>query len=201
RMAWTASYFGVKAPKLPAGKSPMVLIAGLNGLSFLVPTLPADARFVRLQSNSFLYGMALGGFYGEGRARNHLDDVVKDAVNSHKGAIYVLLDGWDDPPQDRSEFSGARDLDAVLWKLRLHVRPESCQPMRPPEATPPPWAFLRRGYVQSPLVPAATICAVSRGADALHSPVFQGVAGPIARLYFAYFHRVPDAASLERWLA
>src|SRR5262249_22265795 len=78
---------------------------------------------------------------------------------------------------------------------------ESCQPMRPPEATPPPWAFLRRGYVQSPLVPAATICAVSRGADALHSPVFQGVAGPIARLYFAYFHRVPDAASLERWLA
>src|SRR5262245_20451257 len=201
RAGWAGSYFGVETPQLKAGTSRMVLIAGLNGLSFLVPHFPVDVRFIRLQSNAFLYGMALGGFYGEGQAQNHLDEIVRDAVASHQGDIYVLVDGLSERPADRRELSGAYDLDAVLWKLRLRLRTESCQPVRLFKFSSPPWAFLRPGYEQHALRPATAVCETSRAGEIVRSPVFHGVAGRIARLYFAYFQRAPDDAGLEYWLA
>lgn len=65
REGWSSSYFGVVAPPLERKPSSMVLMAGLNALSFLVPQFPPDVRFIRLQSNGFLHGMTLGGFYAD----------------------------------------------------------------------------------------------------------------------------------------
>ena len=174
----------------------MVLIAGLNGLSYLVPHFPSDVRFIRLQSNAFLYGMALGGYYGEGHAQNQLDDLVRAAVMSHQGDIYVLADGLSERPADRRGLAGAYDLDAVLWKLRLRLRTETCQPVRLFGFSSPAWAFLRPGYNQHLLRPETAICEASRVEEMLHASVFRGSTGRIARLYFAYFGRVPDDTGL-----
>src|SRR5262249_40025652 len=70
RAGWTKTYLLEEPPPLESESSPMVVIAGLNALSFVVPHLPANARVVRLQSNSFFYGMALGGYYGDGAPPN-----------------------------------------------------------------------------------------------------------------------------------
>jgi hypothetical protein len=198
RAGWAGSYFGVETPRLQAGASPMVLIAGLNGLSYLVPHFPADVRFIRLQSNMYLYGMALGGFYGEGHARNRFDDLVREAVASHQGNIYVLADGLSDRPAHG--LAGAYDLSAVLSKLRLRLRDESCQPVRLFKLSSPPWAFLRPGYDQHALRPETAVCAASRVEDLLNAAAVQGAKGQIARLYFAYFGRVLDDAGLEAWV-
>jgi len=198
RGGWTRSYFGVVAPRLERGTSSMVLIAGLNGLSFVVPHFPADVRFIRLQSNSFLYGMALGGAYGQGRSPNQLDKLVKQAIASHQGKLYVMLDGFNASPADRRELAGAYDLHAVLGRLGLRLRAESCQHVRMLDTPPPPWAAFRRSYVQPALMPAVTLCSLMpRPFD---SPEFQGVAAPIAQLYAAYFTRIPDPAGLQHWI-
>jgi hypothetical protein len=177
----------------------MVLIAGLNGLSFVVPHFPVDVRFIRLQSNSYLFGMVLGGAYGQPGPPNALDRLVKHAIASHQGNLYVLLDGFNAPLRDRSEIAGAFDLDAILAKLRLQLRAKSCEEVHIRPTPSPPWAIFRRGYQQPPLMPAVTLCGVIR--KPLDGPEFRGGAAPIARLYFAYFTRIPDGATLQHWVA
>ncbi len=162
RAGWTESYFGVETPRMERGPERMVLIAGLNALSFLIPHFPPDVRFIRLQSNSYLYGMALGGFYGEGWTLNQFDKQVQAAMASHKGDLYVLFDGSYTSPVH--PLAGAHELDAVLLKLRLRVRTESCQPVRMAATPPPPWAIFRRAYEQPLplLMPSVTLCQVAR---------------------------------------
>jgi hypothetical protein len=138
----------------------MVLIAGLNALSFLIPQFPPDVRFIRLQSNSFLFGMALGGFYGEGWTPNQLDKQVQAAIASHNGDLYVMFDG--SYTGSVHPLSGAHELDAVLLKLRLRVRTESCQPVRMAATPAPPWAMFRRAYEQPLLMPSVTLCQLAR---------------------------------------
>lgn len=162
RAGWTKSYFGLEAPHLQRGAASMVLIPGLNGLSFVVPSFPPDVRFIRLQSNSYLYGMALGGFYGDGWTPNQLDKLVKEAVATHQGNLYVMFDGSYTSSVDRSPFAGAHELDAVLRRLGLRVQAESCQPVQMGDTPPPPWAMLRRRYAQPPLMPDVTLCPVAR---------------------------------------
>ena len=199
RGGWTRDYFGITAPKLERGTGSMVLIAGLNGLSFVVPYFPADVRFIRLQSNSYLYGTVLGGAYGQPGPPNEFDRLVKKAVASYQGSLYVMLDGFNAPPHDRSWLAGAFEVDAVLAKLRLQLRAESCEEVRIRPTPSPPWAIFRRGYRQPPLMPVVTLCAAVR--NPLDAPEFRGVGGPIARLYFAYFGRLPDHAALKHWVA
>src|SRR5262249_39918212 len=137
RTGWTRTYFLEESPRLESGASPMVVIAGLNALSFVVPHLPANARVIRLQSNSFLYGMPLGGYYGDGAtAPNEFDKRVRNAVALHPGSLYVMFDSVD----ASNKLSGAYDLEGVLRRARLRLRPETCRPIRTVLLSPPPWA-------------------------------------------------------------
>ena len=173
----------------------MVVIAGLNALSFVVPHLPANARVVRLQSNSFFYGMALGGYYGDGAPPNEFDKLVRKAIASHSGSFHVMFDGLD----PGNKLSGAYDLDGVLRKARLRLRPETCGPIRTVNASPPPWAAVWHGFTQQHTMPGAVmLCSVSR--HSFDSTDYSEDAAPIARLYLAYFNRAPDEAALGQWV-
>ena len=197
RMGWTRTYFLEETPQLDSVTSPMVVIAGLNALSFVVPHLPPNVRVVRLQSNSFLYGMTLGGYYGDGGASpNEFDKLVRKAIASHPGSLQVMFDGAD----ASNKLSGAYDLEGVLRKARLRLRPETCGPIRTVEVSPPPWAAVWRGFTQKQTMPAALmLCSVTR---ARFDPAeYPGDAAPIARLYLTYFNRAPDQAGLDHWVA
>jgi hypothetical protein len=131
-------------------------------------------------------------------------------VASHDGNLYVMLDGLGASPTDQNTFAGAYGLDAVLTKLGLRIRRESCQPVHSQDTPPPPWAVFRRHYDQPPLMPNVAICAVDRRPSdsrrprtaprAFDASEFQGTAAPVARLFFAYFDRVPDQPALQLWL-
>jgi hypothetical protein len=197
RMGWTRTYFLEETPQLDSGTSPMVVIAGLNALSFVVPHLPPNVRVVRLQSNSFLYGMALGGYYGDGGAApNGFDKLVRKAIASHPGSLHVMFDGAD----ASNKLSGAYDLEGVLRKARLRLRPETCRPIRTVEVSPPPWAAVWRGFTQQQTMPGALmLCSVTR--VRFDPAEYPGDVAPIVRLYLAYFDRAPDEATLGHWVA
>lgn len=205
RAGWTRSYFGVVAPELPRESSSTILIAGLNGLSFMIPYFPEEIRFVRLQSNSFLFGTSLGGAYSIGASRNQLDRLVKRAIAAHPGKLYVMFDGSAVSPANQSEFAGGHDLDAILQRLHLQRSAESCRPVQMLDTSSPfpPYAVVRPRYAQPLLLPTVTVCSVVRGPSVREryaSPEFQGVVAPIARLYMGYFDRIPDQQGLEHWL-
>jgi hypothetical protein len=197
RTGWTRTYFLEETPQLESGTSPMVVIAGLNALSFVVPYLPTNVRVVRLQSNSFLYGITLGGYYGDGGAPpNEFDKLVRNAIASHPGSLHVMFDGAD----ASNKLSGAYELENVLRRAGLRLRPETCRPVRTVAVSPPPWAAVWRGFAQQQTMPGAvTLCSVTRGRH--DATAYPADAAPIARLYLAYLNRAPDEATLGPWVA
>lgn len=80
RIAWTDRLVEVKAPSMAADENAMVLMAGYQPLSFVIPAFPPAVLFVRIQSN-FIHPDSYDNGY------IHL---LRVRVAAHRGALYIL---------------------------------------------------------------------------------------------------------------
>lgn len=125
---------------------------------------------------------------------------MREAIASHPGKLYVMFDGSDPSPADQSRMAGAYRLDAVLRKLHLRRDAASCQRLRTLDTGPAPWQAFRQDDVGLPLLPAVTVCSVTRGI-AFDSAELEKGGAALGRFYLSYFNRPPDEAGLQHWIA
>jgi hypothetical protein len=80
RIPWTERLVMVRVPEIPEPERAMVLMAGYQPLSFVVPHFPKAIPFVRIQSNFIQPDSWDNGYLHRLRAR----------VAAHRGALYSL---------------------------------------------------------------------------------------------------------------
>ncbi len=86
RVPWTDSTFDIKLPYTDLADA-MVIVHGGEAMAFVIPSAPASARFVRV--NSILYYV---GFHSmEERYENALGRKIAQTIGDHEGLFYTLL--------------------------------------------------------------------------------------------------------------
>ncbi len=83
RVSWTdgRDYFGVSAPVFERPAQTLVLMAGWQPTSFVIPKLPRELRFLRIQSN----------FTSPGDEENGFNDIMRGIVERHRGPLFLLV--------------------------------------------------------------------------------------------------------------
>lgn len=81
RKPWTQQWVEVAVPPMPDADRAMVLMAGLEPTSFVVPAFPTAPRYIRVHSN----------FTGPGKAGFGINDQMRAVVEGHGGPFYVLF--------------------------------------------------------------------------------------------------------------
>jgi len=94
RRSWSDDYFGVTPPAIADPDRSLVLLAGVEPMGYLVPTMPARLRFLRID----------GHFTGPSPTPNASDRAMHAAVESHDGPIFLLYRGWE---QERAAAAAA----------------------------------------------------------------------------------------------
>lgn len=112
RVKWGDDYFGVVPPRIEEPENSIVLMAGHDAYSYLVPFFPKGVRFVRIQS----------WLTGPSSEPNGFDRLMQDIIKKHQGAIYVL---YKDRESERK--MTIESLDAY----GLRVVDGQCQSMKP----------------------------------------------------------------------
>lgn len=113
RTAWTESAFAVEWPDHPL-EGAMVLVSGGQAMSFMIPTAPASARFVRIDSNLFYVGFPSL----EARYDNRMGERIRGAIQGHDGLFYSMY--------SKGEAAYA---DSELALFGLERIPASCAPV------------------------------------------------------------------------
>jgi hypothetical protein len=110
RAAWTDTPFDVQMPNL-ALEGSMVLISSGQAMSFIIPGLPENTRFVRIDSNLHYVGYTSR----EERYGNTMGQKLKNAIGAHTGDFYIIFS------QGEEIYT---DLDLEFFGFRREV--ESC---------------------------------------------------------------------------
>jgi hypothetical protein len=110
RVPWTASgdYVIVETPALTAPAQTIVLMAGFEPLSYVIPKFPPAVRFLRIHSY----------FAGPADVGNGHNRLMQDIVAAHDGPLFALFSG--------GEEAAARD---ALAHYRLAIDGASCRPL------------------------------------------------------------------------
>jgi hypothetical protein len=104
RVVWGDSYFGVEVPPDPDLARAVVVLAGTEPTSYLLPFFPPGARFVRVASN-----------FIQPRDRSRFQQEIQELLFSHSGPLFVLSAGR---------------LDAErLAEYRIAIESDRCQPV------------------------------------------------------------------------
>jgi hypothetical protein len=110
RTKWTDEYFGVVTPYIEKPKETMILMAGSEPDSYIIPFFPKEIPFIRLQ----------GFFTGPKNNPNGFDLMMKSKINKHKGDLYVIF------------FYLEKELTLdVLNAYNLKIDKSSCEKFRP----------------------------------------------------------------------
>ncbi|MFH0725052.1 MAG: hypothetical protein V2B19_01625 [Pseudomonadota bacterium] len=80
RVSWGSDYFGVTVPQLEDPGHTLVLMAGTEPMSYVIPFFPKSVRFLRIQSY----------FTGPSDAPNQFDKQMQALVRDHAGPIHAL---------------------------------------------------------------------------------------------------------------
>jgi hypothetical protein len=80
RRAWGESYFGVQAPAIASPEETVVLAAGVEPVSYVIPFFPPQVRFLRIQSY----------FTGPSAQANATDRLMQQIIADHQGAFFIL---------------------------------------------------------------------------------------------------------------
>ncbi len=80
--AWTEKMIEVSVPPLPADT--MVLLVGLEPLSYVIPSLPPAIPVVRLQ-----------GYFTDPKDDTGVNRVIRARIKAHQGPFYLLFAAWD----------------------------------------------------------------------------------------------------------
>lgn len=83
RVPWSDDYFGVVPPPVPDPSHTMILMAGHEPSSYLIPFFPPQIRFLRIQSY----------FTGPSATPNGTDLLMQRLVSAHHGPLYILYRG------------------------------------------------------------------------------------------------------------
>ena len=110
RRPWSDRYFGVVPPTIAGPAPALVLMAGHEPSGYVVPFMPASARFLRIQ----------GYFTGPSATPNATDLAMRAAIASHRGPLYLLYREY----EDLRALPAARDYG-------LRVEPAGCQRLLP----------------------------------------------------------------------
>ena len=83
RAPWpgTADYFAVPVPAIRDPAHSIVIMAGWQPASYVIPKYPPELRFIRIQSN----------FTSPGDVRNRHNDLMQAIVGAHRGPLHVLF--------------------------------------------------------------------------------------------------------------
>lgn len=110
RVPWEEDYFGVNPPVLSDPANSMVIMTGIEPMSYLVPFFPAAVRFIRIESY----------FTGPSESPNGFDLAMERAIGAHRGPFYVLYRKGDEKGNDRA-----------LSHLHLKTVTRQCRPLLP----------------------------------------------------------------------
>ncbi len=86
RKPWTQKWVEVTVPPMPDAEHAMVLMAGYEPTSFVVPALPTAPRYIRIHSN--FTGPNVNGL---GQPGFGINDRMREVVEAHPGPFYVLF--------------------------------------------------------------------------------------------------------------
>jgi hypothetical protein len=110
RVSWGEDFFGAKLPVIEKPEDALVIMAGTDPSSYLVPLFPKSVRFVRIQSY----------FTGPSSHPNGYDRLMENIVSRHTGPIYILYRSYE-------------NLGAIfaLNAYGLDLKSDSCRTFKP----------------------------------------------------------------------
>ncbi|MBX7199032.1 MAG: hypothetical protein K1X51_06605 [Rhodospirillaceae bacterium] len=82
--AWTEKMVEVSAPPLPDPAHTMILMVGLEPLSYVIPSLPPEMPVVRLQ-----------GYFTDPKDDTGMNRLIRERLAAHQGSFYLLSAAWD----------------------------------------------------------------------------------------------------------
>jgi hypothetical protein len=82
--AWTGKMVEVTAPPIPDPAHTMILMVGLEPLSYVIPSLPPEMPVVRLQ-----------GYFTDPRDDTGMNRLIRARLAAHQGPLYLLSAAWD----------------------------------------------------------------------------------------------------------
>jgi hypothetical protein len=80
RVPWTAKWVDTHVPTLARPEASLVLMAGHEPYSFLIPAFPPEVRFLRID----------GGFTNPAETQVRFNDIMRETVRDHAGDFYAL---------------------------------------------------------------------------------------------------------------
>jgi hypothetical protein len=83
RESWLDRFVEAQIPPLPDHKDLMILMAGIEPYSHVIPEFPPDIPFVRIESNFARPEEAVG-----------INRIIRDRVEAHQGPFMLLMPPW-----------------------------------------------------------------------------------------------------------
>ncbi|HEV7372867.1 hypothetical protein [Arenibaculum sp.] len=116
RIAWTDRLVEVDLPRIPAPGRTMVLMAGYQPMSFIIPEFPPEIPFLRIQSN----------FVHPDPSPNGYNDALRGRIDAHRGDVFVVSTIPDtDLAADAVRFHGRR----LAWQECQVIRSNLNEPL------------------------------------------------------------------------
>ncbi|MBU4263735.1 MAG: hypothetical protein KKC76_17920 [Proteobacteria bacterium] len=109
RVSWGNDYFGVTPPPLTDPAHTIVLMTGVDPMSYVIPFFPEPVRFLRIQSY----------FTKPSDSPNGFDRLMQRLIADHRGPLYVLYGSYQEEEQSRD----------ALQAYGLAIDPGSCRPL------------------------------------------------------------------------
>ena len=110
RVSWGEDFFGAKLPVIEKPEDTLVIMAGTDPSSYLVPLFPKAVRFVRIQSY----------FTGPSSRPNGYDRLMANIISRHTGPMYILYRSYEN-------LVAISALDAY----GLDLKSDSCRTFKP----------------------------------------------------------------------
>ncbi len=110
RVSWGEDFFGAKLPVIEKPEDTLVIMAGTDPSSYLVPLFPKAVRFVRIQSY----------FTGPSSRPNGYDRLMENIISRHTGPMYILYRSYEN-------LVAISALDAY----GLDLKSDSCRTFKP----------------------------------------------------------------------
>lgn len=110
RVSWGDDFFGAELPVIEKPEESLVIMAGTDPSSYLVPLFPKAVRFVRIQSY----------FTGPSSRPNGYDRLMENIISRHTGPMYILYRSYEN-------LVAISALDAY----GLDLKSDSCRTFKP----------------------------------------------------------------------
>ncbi|MDX2028823.1 MAG: hypothetical protein SFW62_09350 [Alphaproteobacteria bacterium] len=108
RDSWLDRFIEVKVPRIKDAANTMILMAGFEPYSHLVPALPAEIPVIRIESN-----------FSSPRQNKGINAILSQRIEAHQGRLLILIPPW--------QHEAVRE---ALRYFRLDFSGKPCQTVR-----------------------------------------------------------------------